>query len=202
MGQETVATNDKSIDELSNHEIVTLAVFLCGGQLHPVDTEDVAVKAHQLAPGRFAWRKHPEQISLDAVRKRLWDAQSAEKGYGYVTGSERSGWTLTPAGQKFAQEHEHSVQVPGTDRKRLSRDEQRWVTRERARLMESPAVNKFLNGAANEITRREAEYVFRLDDYVIGETRQRKIDRVINFLGDDEVLGPPIHALAKIVNAG
>jgi hypothetical protein len=189
------------VDQLANHEIVTLAVHLCGGQLHPVDTEDVAVKAHEIAPGRFAWRKHPDQISLDAVRKRLWDAQSAEKGYGYVAGSERTGWTLTPKGQEFTAQHLESTKSPGTNRKRLSVDEKRWVTRERARLLESPAIRKFLSGSVSDITQREAEFVFRLDDYVVGEARRRKIDRLINLLGNDETVGASIHALSKIVTA-
>lgn len=195
----TVETK-RSVDALANHEIVTLAVALCGGQLHPVDTEDVAVKAHEVAPGRFAWRKYPKQISLDAVRKRLWDAQSTEKGYGYVAGSERTGWTLTPAGQKFCTEHLESTQLSGKKRQRLSVDEKRWVTRERSRLLQSIAYQKFLDGSAAEITRREAELVFRVDDYVTGEARQRKIDRLVNLLGDDETLGPLIQELSKQLN--
>jgi hypothetical protein len=189
------------VDALANHEIVTLAVALCGGQLHPVDTEDVAVKAHEIAPGRFAWRKHPNQISLDAVRKRLWDAQSTEKGYGYVAGSERTGWTLTPAGQKFATEHLESTQLSGKKRQRLSVDEKRWVTRERSRLLESPAVRKFLSGSISEFTQREAEFALRLD-YVWGEMRTRKIYRVLDLLGNDQVLGPAIIAIAKKLTPG
>jgi len=42
---------------LSNHEIVTLAVYLPGGDSKRIDTEDVAVKSNELAPGRFTWRK-------------------------------------------------------------------------------------------------------------------------------------------------
>ena len=65
---------------LANHEIVTLAVYLLGGDTQRVDTEDVAVKANALAGGRFTWRKYPDQINIDAVRKRLWDAAKPEKG--------------------------------------------------------------------------------------------------------------------------
>lgn len=53
---------------LANHEIVTLAVYLLGGHAQRVDTEDVAVKANALAPGRFTWRKYASQINLDAGR--------------------------------------------------------------------------------------------------------------------------------------
>jgi len=40
----------------ANREIVTLAVYLLGGDAHWVDTEDIAKKANELAPGRFTWR--------------------------------------------------------------------------------------------------------------------------------------------------
>jgi hypothetical protein len=43
---------------LSNHEIVTLAVYLLGGDTQHVDTEDIAVKANEIAPRRFTWRLH------------------------------------------------------------------------------------------------------------------------------------------------
>ena len=38
---------------LNNQEIVTLSVFLLGGDTALIDTEDIAVKANELAPGRF-----------------------------------------------------------------------------------------------------------------------------------------------------
>ena len=38
---------------LSNHEIVTLAAYLLGGDSKRIDTEDVAVKTNEIAPGRF-----------------------------------------------------------------------------------------------------------------------------------------------------
>src|ERR1700731_4921954 len=82
---------------LANHELVVVAAFLAGAQNASVDTEDIAVKANELAPGRFAWRKYKDQINIDAVRKRLWDAAKPEKG-GLLIGSEKTGWRLTKAG--------------------------------------------------------------------------------------------------------
>lgn len=64
-----------SCKDLSNHEIVTLAVFLLGGDSQRIDTEDTAIKANELAPRRFTWRKYPDQINIETVRKRLWDAR-------------------------------------------------------------------------------------------------------------------------------
>lgn len=62
-------------NSFSNHEIVTLAVYLLGGEAKVIDTEDVAVKANEIAPGRFTWRKFPEQINIENVRTFLSDAK-------------------------------------------------------------------------------------------------------------------------------
>ena len=71
-------------------DVVTWAVFLLGGDLNPVDTEDVAVKAHDLAPGRFAWQKYPGQINLELVRVHLSDAKKVNNGR-RLSGSGRQG---------------------------------------------------------------------------------------------------------------
>ena len=55
---------------LANHEIVTLAVYLLGGDAQRIDTEDVAVKANALA-AEFDWG-----ITRDVANKRY--AQFAE----------------------------------------------------------------------------------------------------------------------------
>lgn len=182
-----------TVDSMSNHQIVTLAVYLCDGSSSPVGTEDVAVRANELAPGRFTWRKYAEQISLEHIRVYLSDAKKVKNGE-LVIGTGDEGWMLTPAGQRFAEEHISAA--PGTTRKRLSADEKRWVSRERARLLSCKATEKVIDDRVSEITQREAEQFFRLDDYVLGGARKRKISRVINLLGDDDKLGPVIHAVA------
>ncbi|MGA2865834.1 MAG: hypothetical protein ABSF95_15285 [Verrucomicrobiota bacterium] len=88
----------ESCQDLANHQIVTLAAYLLGGDAHKVDTEDIAKKANELAPGRFTWRKYPDQISIDAVRKGLWDATRTDKG-GLLKGTARGGWIPTDAGR-------------------------------------------------------------------------------------------------------
>ena len=67
-------------ESFSNIEIVTLAIYLLGGNSKYIDTEDIAVKSSELAPGRFTWRKYPDQINIDNIRKRLSDAKDQKKG--------------------------------------------------------------------------------------------------------------------------
>ncbi len=65
---------------LTNHEIVTLSVYLLGGDTQYVGTEDIAVKANELAPGRFTWRKYRDQINIENVRTFLSDARIQKNG--------------------------------------------------------------------------------------------------------------------------
>ena len=65
---------------LSNHEIVTLAVYLLGGDSKRIDTEDIAVKSNELAPGRFTWRKYSDQINIKIISWCLWDAKKPKNG--------------------------------------------------------------------------------------------------------------------------
>ena len=40
-----------------NDEMVVFATYLAGGRNAYADTEDIAVKANEISPGRFTWRK-------------------------------------------------------------------------------------------------------------------------------------------------
>ena len=100
----TTKTKSSAQKTFANHEVVVLATYLAGGKTAYTDTEDIAVKANEIAPGRFTWRKYKEQINIETVRKRLWDATKADKG-GYLIGSERDGWLLTQTGLKFCKKH-------------------------------------------------------------------------------------------------
>jgi hypothetical protein len=180
---------------LSNQQIVVIAAYLLGGDSQRIDTEDIAIKANEIAPGRFTWRKYPQQINIDAVRKRLWDACKAEKG-GYILGTEKNGWLLTEAGLKFARKS--VTAVPGS-KKLLSLQERTWLKSERERLLSTDAFLKYKQCDAVAILKRDAEDFFRIDDYVKGEARERKLLRILNAFGEDVELGPAVRRFAEIV---
>lgn len=185
----------------SNHEIVTLAVYLLGGESRYVDTEDVAVKANEIAPGRFTWRKYPEQISEDSISKRLWDAAKPGK-VGYLTGSEKKGWLLTKTGLDFARSRVQELGAADLSRKPMSPRDRRWRRNEQLRMMAEEGFLKFREGRLNEVSAREAEAFFRVDDYIVGDARQRKITRILNIFGEDPELGQAVRELAKRVPGG
>jgi hypothetical protein len=182
---------------MANHEIVVLAAYLAGGQSKYADTEDIAMRANEIAPGRFSWRRYKDQINIETVRKRLWDAAKPERGY--LIGSERKGWLLTEAGRQFAETNLASLELLNLSKRRLSRREQSWASRERVRMMGEAAYQKFQSGARRRITPAEAERFFRVDDYVVGDARREKIERARNAVSNDPELSRAIAAIAKLV---
>jgi hypothetical protein len=183
---------------LTNYELVVLATYLAGGKAAYTDTEDVAVKANEIAPGRFTWRKYKEQINIDTVRKRLWDATKVDKG-GYLVGSERDGWLLTQTGMKFCKKNLRLLKTMDGPFERRSQREQTWISHERVRMLAEPAYQKFILGKTKAITSIEAERFFRVDDYVLGNARKTKIDRSVAVFAADPLLGEAVRRVAKLV---
>jgi hypothetical protein len=183
---------------LSNYEVVVLATYIAGGKTKYADTEDIAIRANEIAPGRFSWRKYKQQINIEAVRKRLWDATKAEKG-GYLVGSEQDGWLLTPTGLKFCKKNIAAIKRAAPPSPRNSKRERGWIVKERVRLLAEPAYRKLLAGRLDQITPAEAERFFRVDDYVVGDARKKKIQRSIAVFQSDPVLGKAIPKIANVV---
>lgn len=191
----------KEKKELANHEIVTLAVYLLGGDTQRVDIEDIAIKASALAPGRFTWRKYRDQINIDTVRKRLWDAATPAKGE-YLAGSEKKGWVLTSAGLKFATKSIAFASSTDLSKERLGLKERQWLRSERIRMLSSEAYGKIQSGRTDAVTDREAEEFFRIDAYVTGQAREQKIMRALTTFGDDQELGKAVKILARRIRTG
>ena len=194
-GSKQLSTADQAF---SNQEVVTLAVYLLGGASRPVDTEDIAIKANEIAPGRFTWRKYPLQINIETVRKRLWDATRTDR-LGFLAGTERVGWNLTRKGLRFAEALASKSILPDLSKERLSLKERRWRAAERRRLVSSDAYAVCQRSGAAAVSQRQAEAFFRLDDYVLGRMRDRKIDRVLNAFAGDPELGSVVAPLAAKV---
>lgn len=181
--------------QLSNYEIVTLAVYLLRADSQPLDTEDIAVKANEIAPGRFAWRKYRDQINIELVRTALSDAKKPKNG-AFLVGTGKEGWALTERGAEFCKRRQRDLPGVASYTKRLTEQERRWHRSEHIRLLTSGAFQKFASGEIDTITQREAESFFRLDEYIIGEARERKIDRILEMFGNDPELGVAVQTLA------
>jgi hypothetical protein len=189
----------------SQVEVVTLAVYLLGGARRAVDTEDVAVEAHRLAPGRFCWKKHPEQINLELIRVFLSDAKKsdAKNKRALVIGSGRTGWRLTQQGLKWAQQASAAIGKVDPSRTRAesrsgSIDEQRW-RRERDRIRSTSAWQLWESGGRS-IPVADAKVVFRIDSYARGEIREAKLTRLRAMFSDDVELTPFLDHLIEDLN--
>lgn len=189
--------HDLSREPLKNHEMVTLAVYLVGGDTQEVDTEDVAVKVNELAPGRFCWRKYKDQINIEIIRAFLSDAKKKKCGE-LLTGTGTSGWLLTSAGRDFSISNIHRVAHAAARIDRLSPDEKRWRRQEHARVATSDAFKKFSSGNKQLVTIRDVEAVFRLNEYIVGEARHNKVQRMVNALAEDDEVGAAIQFLADL----
>lgn len=176
---------------LTNVQAVVVAMLQLGGDHQLVDLEDIAFRASQVAPGQFRWRKYADQINLYRVRYALKDAQGAE----LIRGDSRRGWQLTPTGVAKAASHQASAGVGVDLRSEREARERRLI--ERARLSELPALAKFRDGT--KATQREAQAVFRLDDYTRPDRRQELLDRMIALLGDDDEIGEFVLEMSRIV---
>jgi hypothetical protein len=188
------------VEHLSNVDIVTIAVYVCGGQSKAIDTEDVAVATAEIAPGRFSWRKYPDQINIEQVRRRLTDAALASKG-GFVVGSHKTGWQLTNAGLRFCERTAQSV-TGDLARTPMNRAERNWAFREKARLLTSKAYLIYQSEGAAAVSRSEAEAFFKLDEYIHGDARERKISRLLNTFQDDPQLADALVSLAEVARKG
>jgi len=183
----------------SQVEVVTLAVYRLGGAQRAVDTEDAAIEAHRIAPGRFSWKKHPEQINLELIRVFLSDAKKND----LVIGSGRTGWRLTQRGLKWAEEvSERTGEIDSTRTRAQSRagsiDEQRW-RRERSRIIATRAWQLWTSGV-RDIPSAETKQVFRIDSYARGELRETKITRLRAMFSDDRELAPFLDHLIEDLN--
>jgi hypothetical protein len=177
---------------LTRPEAATVALFLLGGSDDAVHTEDVAVRLESLAPEMFSWQRYRDRLDKELVRVALSDARLKS---GLVVGSHSKGWMLTAAGVKFATARSRSLEGQETQKRKSTDDIQR--TRERTRLLESDAYARHADGATEEITADETDAFFRLNVYVRGDSREKKITRVENNFATDPELGPLVIVLAK-----
>lgn len=194
--------SDESVtaENASAVEIATVVVYLLGGQTQSVDTEDVAIGANKLAPGRFVWRKHPEHIDLQAVRFALENAKRDQCGY--LIGAGKDGWMLTQTGLEFAVKNAQHFQNSDLSGQRRSEVDKKWLRSERARLLSSNAFIKIRDGKEIEVTSQESAAFFRMDEYVVGMARDRKITRILNAFHDDPEIGPVATRVAELLNEG
>ncbi len=170
--------------------MVAVAVYLLDGGRRSVDTEDIAVKCHELAPALFSWQKHKDQINLELGRVSLSGAKKLKNG-GLLTGSGREGWRLSSKGLDWlatktsAQIRNFRNKIRQGGSKAGSIDSVRRQ-RERNRIVSSEAWHDWREQGS--LSLRHARQVFRIDEYTTEKMLEIKIARLrAMFENDAEV---------------
>jgi hypothetical protein len=177
----------------TNEDVVLSALFSLGGDLDALHIEDIAVTADELAPGRFRWEKYAEHINIQTIYKALKDARA----HGLVRGNSSRGWMLSDAGLEVARTRSSTLKA--NFKPRISRQDRTWAAIERKRLTTEAAYVKFTGGDGVNITPREALKFFMLDEYVTGELRKARINRMVRLFDQDELLSDAVRHIAQKV---
>ena len=176
-------------DGARRQDVVVLAVYMLGGDRKSIDTEEMAVKCHELAPGMFSWQKYPEQINLELVRVRLSEAKNPKCG-ALLTGSGRQGWRLSTKGLRWATSHGKDLLRGGlqwnTESRKAGSVDTVRKRREKTRLLASPAWKNWSDG--QPISVRDARDLFRIDEYSTGKMLEIKMVRLQSLFEDEEAM--------------
>lgn len=166
--------------KLKQYEVAVAAVYLLGGTSRAVDTEDVAVKCHELAPSLFSWQKYKEHPNLELVRVSLSDAKKLKNGK-LLTGSGREGWRLSSKGLDWLANKKNTgfldvaSEIRQGESKAGSIDAVR-KQREHTRITSSDAWKEWSEGKS--LSFRHARHVFRIDEYTTDKMLEIKISRL------------------------
>jgi len=198
------AESDGVVRNLSKPELVTLALGELGADHHPVDTEDVAVKARELAPTAFAWRLYPQHINLELVRVALVDASRVKSG-SLVQGRGRGGWMLTDQGVAWLQVNRDRLLIAlgrssGPGGVKIKQPETQHRERERIRLTRSDAWRKWSSGSVASVA--EASNVFRIDQYTSEHNRLAKVRTLRQLFTGDSDLDHFLLEMAALIQTG
>ena len=170
-------------DELSNPEILTLVVYLLGGTTVPVDLEDAAIEAFKLAPKKFSWIKYDDRIDLRIVHYSLQNA--CKPNMKYLKGSSRHGYMLTQTGLNWAKQFDEKKQLTTTSRKMSPSD---LILKERIRLENTRAYQKFIAGEKDKITIMEFREFTRGNDYFPKHIKDQRYEKIENTVRENDDL--------------
>ena len=173
-------------NKLSNQEIVTIALYNLGGGIGSFDIETIATEADKLAPGRFRWKTNPGMIS----DSNTWDALSNARKKKYILQQSQEkntdSYLLTEEGINFSKQNIKKVKSFDQSKIRIAVSKEIYDNT-KARLQSTAAFQKATNAQENEITQREYNDFFRLNDYMKNSQKNEKIQKIKNlFIADKE----------------
>jgi hypothetical protein len=169
--------------DLSNPQIVVIAVARLGGQAQFIHTEDVAVESFNLAPGKFGWRKYPERIDLDQVRRALDRASTTKPSL--LNGNARRGWMLSKEGIHWIEENLSRLPMLSGHRRGSLADA---IEIERIRLRETHAWQKFQTGSTDQLNTNDLFEFARVNEYFSDAKRLERFNIISSAVDGDPEL--------------
>jgi len=180
--------NKPQIDKpkYNNSDVTVIAVYQLGGALRYIHLEDVAVKAAELSPKAFSWKKYPDRINLETVRISLKNELGAKMKR--VLGSIRHGWMLTPQGLSWCLDNVSAE----TNQSPIEQ-----IYKEIARMKKSEAFNKVTADKMAEITDDNLKAFLRIDEYFSPRNRSERILAFANAAVIEPQLKPVLTTLKQ-----
>lgn len=179
---------------------MAMAVYLLGGDAASVDTEDVAIKVNELAPGIFVWRKYRDQINLKLIEAFLYDAKKPRCGE-LLVGTTRQGWRLSAKGIDWINKQGNELLSDAgiqyiKDKGHAGTDPVR-KDRERRRLYASDGWSSW--ESTKSLSKQDARQLFRVNDYTTKEMIENKVVRFKSLFFDEPELEEFVSAAARLL---
>ena len=188
-------------NKLSNQEIVTIALYNLGGGIGSFDIESIAKEADKIAPGRFRWKTDPNMIS----DSNTWDALSNARKKKYILQQAQEkntdSYLLTEEGIKFSKNNIKKIKSFDQGKIRIAVSKEIFDNT-KARLQSSIAYKKVLENKINEISSREFNDFFRINDYMKKNQKNEKIQKIKNLFISDKEFKKIIDLIAETQNGG
>ena len=166
-------------NKLSNQEIVTIAIYVLGSGIGTFDIETIAKKADELATGRFRWKTDPNMIS----DSNTWDALSNARKKGFILqqANEKNtdSYLITEEGVIFSKKNIDKIKKFDQSKIRISVSKEIYENTKN-RLITTEAYQKAKNLKLDQITVKEFNQFFRLNDYMKNTQKEEKIQKIKN----------------------
>ena len=188
-------------NKLSNQEIVTVAIYVLGSGVGTFDIETIAKKADELAPGRFRWKTDPNMIS----DSNTWDALSNARKKGFILqqANEKNtdSYLITEEGVKFSEKNLNKIKDFDQSKIRTAVSKEIYENTKN-RLITTAAYQKAKNLKIDQITIKEFNQFFRLNDYMKNTQKQEKIQKIKNLFIHEKEFKELIDKVATVHTNG
>jgi hypothetical protein len=160
-------------NEISNKDVVLIALYNLGGSTKRIHQETIAVEADKIAPGRFRWMSDNTRISDHNVWNSL---RNAKTGNDLHCTDKEGSWILTDYGINLFETKFKNMKMTITPRKRKKPPhEEKKLKLLTTRMQNSGAINLIENKQENKIDTVVIEKFFKINSYMSDDKILEKV---------------------------